>query len=881
MSVYEEVYGLKYSQAEGKMRLLSEDLRLRQGKAFSSIDELKSWAHDHSLDKVAFSNMGHTMLMVSHKGEIMTPAAYRNYYGNILYYIEQQGNKLFKKQWVPEGFEYFDRSYIVGEQGDGLHKPLYYRDYTVPTGYYNETRDAFNVARPFPCFAKETGRDTSHIYTYIEHIAGECAWHLLAWLRAKLLYPTVKTQVVPIIVSKAQGSGKTTFAEVICKGLFGKENVLVTDQYDATARFNADYADALIVCQEEKEQEDRKNPANTLKSRATATTIRKENKGHDPVYQDSYTDFVLTTNKDVPIKFEGREDQRRFMVMEADGRFTRKLSKEADEVFTLLYGYDSNFNKVGTPFVEDNDLIAQFKHELFTRTDIASVNLRDFPHTAAYHKCFSIPRTTEQTEVESILRSIAPFVKESLKEKKIVEELVLDDGEQISLEGLFTGANIPFTYVEAYKERPAYVAVCRPLVFFEHGSSRPMAHSTVERCLVDSVEWLEDMYGLKVMADTEPFALGFPRVSGRYRQAPVARFCLADDMPKRDDITPDVHNKEEVYAPPEASKEEPPRKGRRFTVDGSFKPARDGEFETVNELSPRARSLKDKTDNVMSMDTFLLESDEPTAMQKRVEDERILEWKMTMGNKPIPAEFLFKERLGHALEVSRQLFDEGKVCRIVYSGSKSYHLLVRVADPPNDLNEYKWLHGWLCNSMTDRLNFDKSTSDPARLTRSPITKQRLSTIYKGTDYEIQVAGKQELVCYDFSHVYQVDWRPFYEQWKGRPVDGLERKGHPLYPTKPEYKEAAEAVLSGEFWTDSKYDGDRQRLFFPAYRLLRAMGWSHDELWDDVIEQGLGGYKKRQDVSYWKTRATSELVLVIDRDIDRNEEGLRNGKARVD
>ena len=881
MSVYDEVYGFSYREAEQKMQLLLEDLRLQQNKGFKTVDELVTWARQHNLDKVAFSNMSHTMLMVSHKGEIMTSAAYRNYYGSILFYVEQQGNKLFKKQWTPEGFDFYSNSYVVGEQGDGMHRPLYYRDYTVPTGYYNETKDAFNVAHPFPVFARETGRDTSHIYEYIEHIAGECAWHLLAWLRAKLLYPTVKTQVVPIIVSKAQGSGKTTFAEVICKGLFGKENVLVTDQYDATARFNADYADALIVCQEEKEQEDRKNPANTLKSRATATTIRKENKGHDPVYQDSYTDFVLTTNKDVPIKFEGREDQRRFMVMEADGKFTRKLSKDADDVFTLLYGYDGNFNKAGVPFVEDYDLIAQFKHELFSRSDIASVNLRDFPHTAAYRKCFLIPRTTEQTEVESVLRSIAPFVKESLEQGRVVDNVVLETGESITLDGLYTGAFPPFTVVEARGDSPAYFAACRPLVFFEHGTSRPMSHSVVERCLGDLSDWLEEQYGLKTIPDTEPFAFGFPGVAGRYRNAPVARFCLAKDIPERRHSAPDVHNRDGAFLPKEKLKEEPSRNGRRFTVNGSFRPARDGEFETVNELSPKARSLKDKTDSVMYMDTFLLESDEPTAVQKRLEDERILEWKMQFGDKPIPASFLFKERLGYALDVSTRLFEEGKVCRIVYSGAKSYHLLVRVEDAPKTLDEYKWLHGWLCNSLTDRLSFDKSTSDPARLTRSPISKRRLTAVYKGTPYEIQVAGEQKLVCYDFSHVLRIDWRPLYEKWRNRPVDSLEKKGHPLYPTKQEYKEAAEALLSGEFWTDTRYDGDRQRLFFPAYRLLRSMGWEKDELWHGIIDEGLKGYRKREDVSYWLSRESCELVLRIDRDIDEHMEDIRSGKKRIE
>ena len=399
MSLFDDVYGLSYKKAEEKTNILVEELKAQTNQGFESLEDLVSWAHDHLLDKVVYMNMNHKFFCVSHKGELLTASDFTNYYKTLLFTCEKVGGKIITVPWAPEGFDFYDKAYIAAEQSDGIHRPLYYRDYTVPSGFYNEEKDAFNVAKPFPVFAKETGKDTSHIYTYIQHIAGECAPWLLAWLRAKLLYPTVKTQVVPIIVSRAQGSGKTTFAEVICKGLFGKDNVIVSDQYDSTARFNADYADALIVCQEEKELEDKRNPAGALKSRATATTIRKEQKGVDPIYQESYTDFIMTTNKDVPIKFDGREDQRRFMIMEADEHFTRKESSLADEVFTKLYGYDANFNKAGTPFQEDKDLIAQFKHELFTNEELAKVPLRHFPKTAAYHRCFSMPRSTEATDI--------------------------------------------------------------------------------------------------------------------------------------------------------------------------------------------------------------------------------------------------------------------------------------------------------------------------------------------------------------------------------------------------------------------------------------------------------------------------------------------------
>lgn len=850
MAIYDDVYGLSYVTAKQEMALRAQAISSRANIGFTDTAELKAWAKEYCLDKMLYSSMSHKFLYISHKGEIMSYDAYDKYYGNILFTEEKQGNRIVKLKWMPEGFEYLDNAYIAGEQSDGTHKPLYYRNYCEPTGHYSKEKDAFNVAKPFPVFAAETGRDTSHIYTYINHVAGECALHLLAWLRAKMMYPNVKTQVVPIIVSKAQGSGKTTFAEVICKGLFGKDNVLVTDQYDSGARFNADYADALIVCQEEKELEDKRNPAGALKSRATATTIRKEQKGIDPIYQESYTDFIMTTNKDVPIKFDGREDQRRFMIMEADETFTRKLSDLADEVFTKLYGYDANYNKVGKPFVEDKELIAQFKHELFTRADIAAVELRNFPKTAAYKKCFTLPRTSESTEIESIMRAVAPFIRASLLEHKLVTEV---DGNKLEDIVQFTGA---VQYMPPFKEHASFVALCRPLVFYELNTMKAFNHSTVERGIYDCGPWLISDFGLAIVPDMEPLIGGFQGVAGRYRTAAAAKFCLVEDA-KRNPV-----GMVQYIAPSKPKQEE--RVGKRLRINKKWKVDNNGCFETVNEMRPGVTSLENKTQNVQYMDTFLLESDTPTAIQRAIEEDRATKFIAAHGEgAEIDAAVIYKERLQVALSESMRLFNDGIACRVVYSGAKSYHVLVRVADAPKTVDEYKWLHAYLCTELSDKLEFDYSTADPARLTRSPLTLDRVTA-----DLGLLVVGEQKLICEDWSHVYRLYWRELYEHWQNRPLKPHEQKlGKPIYPTKQEYIDAAQDIITGDFWSGSKYDGDRQRLFFPAYRLLRVLGNSFDDIWDKIIPEHIDEYSKADERQYWLSRKNSALIANIEQDID--------------
>lgn len=859
MSLFDDVYGLSYKKAEEKTNILVEELKAQTNQGFESLEDLVSWAHDHLLDKVVYMNMNHKFFCVSHKGELLTASDFTNYYKTLLFTCEKVGGKIITVPWAPEGFEFYDKAYIAAEQSDGIHRPLFYRDYTVPSGYYNEEKDAFNVAKPFPVFAKETGKDTSHIYTYIQHIAGECAPWLLAWLRAKLLYPTVKTQVVPIIVSRAQGSGKTTFAEVICKGLFGKDNVIVSDQYDSTARFNADYADALIVCQEEKELEDKRNPAGALKSRATATTIRKEQKGVDPIYQESYTDFIMTTNKDVPIKFDGREDQRRFMIMEADEHFTRKESSLADEVFTKLYGYDANFNKAGIPFQEDKDLIAQFKHELFTNEELAKVPLRNFPKTAAYNRCFSMPRTTEATEIETILRALAPFIKASLEQDKLVEVV-----DTLKLSDIIEVTNA-MQFMPEYKNYKKYVALCRPLIFCDATTRKPYAHATVERGILDCGPWLLAEYGIKIEACTDPIPGGFERIAGRYRMAMTARFSLALDEDTQIREMPTIGPR--ISGVTLRSTE---RIGQRVRVNSKFRPDPNGCFETVNEMKPGVGDLTNKSQNVQYMDTFLLESDETSHLNKQLEKQRAEEWELTNGSEPIPADVLYSERLQFARKEAERIFNDGIACRLVYSGAKSYHLLVRVKDAPTTLEEYSWLHAYLCTSISDKLLFDESTSDPARLTRSPIELQRYSVAYG-----IQVEGTQCLVLENWNHVYDIRWRELFNLWKNRPLKKSEQvNGKRLMPTRPEYQDAAEAIIDTTFWTDAKWDGERQRCFFPAYRILRLLGYTHTQLWDEgIMTKGVEKYKHKDEVGYWKSRGKSSIIQQIDAQIDEYEASL--------
>jgi hypothetical protein len=850
------VYGVLYESALTQMQLNEQAIIQQANVGFDSYQACAAWAKEHLLDILVYSESAKQFWYTTHKGLILTKHAYMDMYcEDVLFVrIQDEKGKVKRTIWTPAGVAYHNKARVIGEKMIRGLQPLSHRDYFTPTGYYDPALGTFNVARPFPVFAKETGADTSLIYEYIKAVGQECYMWLLAWLRAKMVNPKVKTEIVPVIISRAQGTGKSTFGEVICRGLFGRENVLVTDQHDSQARFNSDSADALIISQEEKEETDKRNTAATIKSRATATEIRKENKGIDPVYQASYTETIITSNNEVPIKFDTDTDQRRFMVMNADENFTRSKDPLADEVFTKLYGVDAMRRITGTPFVDDIPLLQQFKHELFTRDDIKSVDLRAFPKTSAYKRCFTMPRTNENVEIDSILRSLAVFVKASLENGRSTY-IVDDRGEQLKIQHI-TQSPAAMQYVAPTVVSPAMVLVCRPLFFYDHYTNKAYHHSTVERVLYEATEWLKKDYGLELIPDMSPIADGMLGVPGMQRNAPIARFVLATEEAS-------VNRSYEGIVTRELQARQI-REGECLRVNSKWQPDEEGEFETVNELEKGYNSLFEKTKHVKHLDTFLLENDTVTSAIYQIEKDRARKWEEKHNNLPISSMFLYSERLRTQRAEAEKLFKQGIVRRIVYSGGKSYHILVRVADSPKTLEEYKWLFGYLCTTISDKLTFDPANSDPARLTRAPIKFPRTTFAYN-----VEVQGIQELIHENKDALYDVNWRLPYQYWLNRPMTEYEKiAGKRLVPCKQEYRDAMVALLNGDFWTSAEFNGIRQVCFFPAYRLCRMLGFDHDTLWGDSgILEGIDKYYRQSEIQYWKTRESSDIIKQIDQEVE--------------
>jgi hypothetical protein len=257
------------------------------------------------------------------------------------------------------------------------------------------------------------------------------------------------------------------------------------------------------------------------------------------------------------------------------------------------------------------------------------------------------------------------------------------------------------------------------------------------------------------------------------------------------------------------------------------------------------------------MDTFLFEADETSQVNKEEEADLL---KLAAGGE-IQAQKLYMSRLRVQHGEAQRLFDEGKVARVVYSGAKSLHLVVRVEPAPKTLDERRWLFAYLCKTLSPKLTFDSQVGDPTRLTRAPIEKKRITYAPDGT----KIVDHQMKLFENWNNVYRFEWRPMYDAWRSQPKTRYEQTGKHLLPSRPIYRQAAESLLEGTYFTDKKWDGKRQETFFPAYRLVRALGYTFDQVWNEIDDQ-LKHYYKPEDVMYWTTRRDCKLIQEIENDL---------------
>lgn len=175
----------------------------------------------------------------------------------------------------------------------------------------------FNLFRGF--HAKPKASDKFRVYQELLKLLvnhDEASFEYVEnWLAHAVQRPNKKTGVVLVFKGK-KGVGKDTFWDAFGYNILGKYYTATSKpEHDLFGRFGGATAQKLLVKIEEgnflvnKEHEER------FKGLITCKKDVMEQKGKEPIEVDSFTNYVMTTNQNVPVVLTS--DERRFVLFEA------------------------------------------------------------------------------------------------------------------------------------------------------------------------------------------------------------------------------------------------------------------------------------------------------------------------------------------------------------------------------------------------------------------------------------------------------------------------------------------------------------------------------------------------------------------------------------
>lgn len=187
--------------------------------------------------------------------------------------------------------------------------------------------------------------------------------YLMKWIAYILQNPSGKTKTA-IVITGAQGAGKNTFTDQICR-LFGDYANNNTKSENILGTFNGVlFNKKLLVCNEMPSIDSTKKNVNfdLLKTLITEDSIDINLKHQDPIHVENVSNFIFLSNHFAPVKIEVGD--RRFVVI----RVSSNVRCDAN-YFTPLY--------------------ASFTHEFyenlftfFSRMDITGFDPTNIPESA-------------------------------------------------------------------------------------------------------------------------------------------------------------------------------------------------------------------------------------------------------------------------------------------------------------------------------------------------------------------------------------------------------------------------------------------------------------------------------------------------------------------
>ena len=221
--------------------------------------------------------------------------------------------------------------------------------------------DGDNLIKEFEEKPEELQQILNHILILCnneQHIAD----YFIKWMAQMIQFPAVKS-VCPTFIS-SEGAGKGTLLQIM-RRLLGSKSVLETTKpsRDVWGSFNGIMKNAFLVNLNELSAKETLESEGVIKGLITDNALQINEKGRNQYEVKSYHRFIITTNKEEPIKTK-KGDRRNFIIRCSD----------------QLCGNKTYFDNMYS-LISDDDVMATFYYYLLKLPDMNKFNLLEIPQT--------------------------------------------------------------------------------------------------------------------------------------------------------------------------------------------------------------------------------------------------------------------------------------------------------------------------------------------------------------------------------------------------------------------------------------------------------------------------------------------------------------------
>jgi hypothetical protein len=240
---------------------------------------------------------------------------------------------------------------------------------------------------------KEFKENSEELQQILKHILILCnneqniADYFIKWMAQMIQYPAVKS-VCPTFISQ-EGAGKGTLLQIM-RRLIGSKKVLETTKpsRDVWGSFNGIMKNSFLVNLNELSAKETAESEGVIKGLITDNALQINEKGINQYEIKSYHRFIITTNKEEPIKTR-KGDRRNFIIRCSDELCGKK------QYFDNMYS-----------LIDDDDVMATFYKYLLDMPEMDMFNLLDIPQT-------QYQNDLNELSIDPILLFITDFTEEN------------------------------------------------------------------------------------------------------------------------------------------------------------------------------------------------------------------------------------------------------------------------------------------------------------------------------------------------------------------------------------------------------------------------------------------------------------------------------------